>query len=286
MLKTGIGFNKYGFDSLTDGQVLATLKSVGFDSFFTGYKDPSDDGLVEARRDEAERLGIKYESLHAPFGGINCMWDEGEKGDEYVERLKNVADVCKRCDIGYFTLHCMNVPQFNVDVTSPLKCSQLGIDRFRRVVEYAEKRGVKACFENVEFPQFELKSLLTALRADGYKSLGFTWDIGHANCYPGDIDIAEEFGDLLVGTHIHDNFGQSDPHVITWNDDSHILPFDGIIDFRKFASDIKRCGYTGTLTLEVGKRSDVPWYNVGTLEEYLTMAYERVSHIAAWCECF
>lgn len=284
MLKTGISFNKYGFNDITDSELLSMLKSIGFDSIFTGYGNASEDGLVEARRNEAERIGIKYESLHAPFGGINCMWDEGEKGDAYVERLKNVADVCKRYGIDYFTLHCMNVPQFNVDITSPIKCSQLGIDRFRRVVEYAAECGVKACFENVEFPQFELKSLLTTLRTDGFPSLGFTWDVGHGHCYPGGLDIAEEFGDLLTGTHIHDNWGQTDPHVITWNDDSHVLPFDGTVDFRKFANDIKKCGYTGTLTLEVGKRGDIPWYNVDTLEKYLKMAHERAEHIAMLCE--
>lgn len=269
---------------MSDAEVLALLKKVGFDSFFTGYKNDSDDALVEARKNESEKLGMKYESLHAPFGGINCIWDEGEKGDEYVERLKRVADVCRRFDIGYFTLHCMNVPQFNVDVTSPIKCSQLGIDRFRRVVEYAAECGVKACFENVEFPQFELKSLLTTLRADGFPSLGFTWDVGHAACYPGGVDIAEEFGDLLVGTHIHDNWGQSDPRVITWNDDSHLLPFDGTVDFRKFGNDIKKCRYSGTLTLEVGKNPNIPWYRVNSLEEYLKMAHERAEHIAMLCE--
>lgn len=284
MLKTGIGFNKYGFDSLSDGEALAIIKSVGFDSFFTGYKNSADDATVEARRNDAERLGLKFESLHAPFGGINCMWDEGERGDEYVSRLKNVADVCKRYDIGYFTLHCMNVPQFNVDVTAPLKCSQLGIDRFRRVVEYAAECGVKACFENVEFPQFELKSLLTTLRADGYPSLGFTWDVGHEHCYPAGLDIAEEFGDLLTGTHIHDNWGQTDSHVVTWNDDSHLLPFDGTYDFRRFGNDIKKCGYSGTLTLEVGKNGSIPWYRVDSLEEYLKMAHERAEHIAMLCE--
>lgn len=284
MLQTGIGFQKYGFNGVSDAEVFALLRDVGFHSFFTGYKDSSEDSLVEARKKESERMGLRYESLHAPFGGINCMWDEGAAGDAYVERLNGVADVCRRFGIGYFTLHCMNVPQFNVDVTAPLKCSQRGIDRFRRVVEYAAECGVKACFENVEFPQFELKRLLTALRADGFPSLGFTWDVGHAACYPGGLDLAEEFGDLLVGTHLHDNWGQKDPHVITWNDDAHLLPFDGTVDFRKFGNDLKQCGYTGTLTLEVGRNPKIPWYGGGSLEEYLRMAHERVERVAMLCE--
>ena len=56
MLQTGIGFNKYGFDRMSDAEVLALLKKVGFDSFFTGYKNDSDDALVEARKNESEKL--------------------------------------------------------------------------------------------------------------------------------------------------------------------------------------------------------------------------------------
>ena len=38
MLKTGIGFNKYGYD-ISDADYLALLKSIGFGSFFSGYKN-------------------------------------------------------------------------------------------------------------------------------------------------------------------------------------------------------------------------------------------------------
>ena len=49
-------------------------------------------------------------------------------------------------------------------------------------------------------------------------------------------------------------------------------PIDGTIDFRKFGRDIKKCGYNGTLTLEIGKNQSIPWYRVDTIEEeYGTM---------------
>ena len=281
MLQTGINFNKFGYD-YSDADTLRCIREAGFDTFFTGFMSDEQTALF---KENGERVGLRYESVHAPFGGINCMWDEGEKGDEYVRRLCAVADTCARFEIGYFTLHCMNVPQFNVDVNAPLKCSQLGLDRFERVVAYAAEKGVKACFENVEFPQFELQSLLEHMRHKGYPSLGWTWDVGHEHCYPAPgFDVAEQFGDLLVGTHMHDNFGQSDPHVITWNDDSHILPFDGTVDFRRVGQALKRCGYRGTVTLETGRKPSIPWYRDMGIDEFLYMAHERAMHIAAWCE--
>lgn len=281
MLKTGINFSKFGYE-LSDADAMKCIRDAGFDTFFTGTLDEEKTAFF---KETGEKLGLRYESVHAPFRGINCMWDEGEKGDAYVKQLCDVAELCKKYEIGYFTLHCMNVPQFNVDVTEPLKWSELGLDRFRRVVAYAAECGVKACFENVEFPHFELKGLLDALRTDGYPSLGFTWDVGHEHCYPAaGFEVADVFGDLLVGTHVHDNFGQKDPHVITWNDDSHVLPFDGTIDFRKVGQSLKKCGYTGTVTLETGRKELVPWYRDLAIEEFLDMAHTRALRIVRWYE--
>ena len=281
MLGTGINLSKFGSDH-SDAEMLTMIREAGFDSFFTGLQGEK---TVAACKETAERLGLVYESIHAPFHDINCMWDEGEAGDEYVRQLCAVTDICARFSIGYFTLHCMNVPRFNKDVVAPLKWSQLGLDRFARVAEYAGERGVRASFENVEFPQFELKGLLENLQARGYDSIGWTWDVGHAHCYPSPgFDPAENFGNLLTGTHMHDNFGQSDPHVITWDDDCHILPFDGTVDFRRVGQTLRRLGYTGTVTLETGRRMTVPWCRELKPDEFLAMAHERAVRIAMWCE--
>lgn len=283
MLKTGINFTKFGFD-VSDAETMRATRAAGFDTFFTGTMSEADTARF---KELGEAAGLIYESIHAPFRGINCIWDEGEKGDAYVTQLCAVADLCKKFEIPYFTLHCMNVPQFNVDVSGVQRYSELGLARFRRVVEYAAECGVKACFENVEFPQFEMKCFMDAFRAEGHKALGFTWDVGHEHCYPSPgFDVVEAFGDLMVGTHIHDNYGQKDPHVITWNDDSHLLPFDGTIDYRRVGERLKNCGYTGTVTLEVSKKAkdDVPWFKNASFEELLAEAHTRAERIALWVE--
>ena len=282
MLKTGINFNNFGYD-YSDRDIMRCIRDAGFDSFFTGSLDREQ---TEFFRENAEKLGLVYESVHAPFHGINCMWKEGEKGDEYVKRLCEVADICRLFDIGYFTLHCMNVPQFNNVNEGVAQWSEIGFERFRRVLYHAGECGVKACFENVEFPQFEMKRLIDAFRAENHGALGFTWDVGHEHCYPAPcFDVMDCFGDLIVGTHIHDNFAQSDKDLITWNDDTHILPFDGTIDFRKVAKKLKSRGYNGTLTLETFRKTDVlPWYRDITIEKYLAMAHERAERIAALIE--
>ena len=279
-MKTGISFSRFGTE-LSDKEILSAIKNAGFDGFFSGAD--CDEKRMGELKEMSEKLGLEYESHHAPFGGINCIWKKGDEGEIYTQRLCHTAEICAKNEIGYFTLHCMNVPRYNVDVTEPMQLSEIGIDRFRRVVEAAEKYGVKACFENVEYPHFELNALLTTLCKEGYRSLGFTWDIGHEHCYPAPFDVAEEFGDLMVGTHIHDNLGQKDPHTVTWDDDLHLLPFEGNINYAEVASRLKGAKYKGSITLEVFKKSNEPQREM-TLEEYLCEAHERAERIAMLCQ--
>ena len=48
----------------------------------------------------------------------------------------------------------MNAPKYNIDVTFPLQLFEIGLSRLRRTVEYAERCGVKACFERVDVSRF------------------------------------------------------------------------------------------------------------------------------------
>lgn len=284
-MKTGISISAYGYPVPAD-EKLRAIRAAGFDSFFTGFMSPAE---TEAVARTAAACGLEYESIHAPFGGMNAIWDEGEQGEHFVATLKSVADRCRQFGIGYFTMHCMNVPQFNPADPGLQKWSQLGLDRFAQVVDYAASVGVKACLENVEFPQYELRGLMEQLRRRCPAGLGFTWDVGHEHCYPAPLDVAEAFGDLMVGTHVHDNLGQTNPDTITWNDDSHLLPFEGNIDFARVAASLRACGYRGSITIETGKKPQdalprTPLPDPCTLEQYLTIAHARAARLAAMCE--
>lgn len=280
-MKTGISFNDFGY-GLPINETMKAIRLAGFNTFFS--EASCSEEKIHALKNESVKVGLEYESVHAPFGGINVIWQDGDAGDEYVKRLCNTADICSKYGIGYFTMHCMNVPRFNVDVKEPQNLSDVGVERFRRIVEYAENVGVKACLENVEFPHYELKALISTIRKYNYSSLGFTWDVGHENCYPCDMDVMGAFGDLLVGTHIHDNFGQKDPHTVTWDDDSHVPPFDGKIDYIRVANKLKAVDFKGSITLEIGRNKEHPTYKKMTIEEYLTDMHRRAALIAACCE--
>lgn len=283
MLKTGIQFSKQGYE-ISDADLLRLYADVGFGSFFTGWVSEGD--FNDRTADVAAKCGLVWESIHAPFGGITDIWKEGEKGDAWVAKLKAVADTCARYSIPYMTVHTMNVPRYNNNGPCGSRFSQLGADRFAEVVSYCGERNVKASFENVEFPQREMESLIKELEKRGLeKGMAVTYDVGHWHCYPCELDFADAFGKYLIGTHVHDNFGVKDPQIITWDDDSHLLPFDGTLDYRKVGDTLRRCDYRGTITLEISRdRVGMPWYKDYTVEQYFATAAERAAHVARLCE--
>ena len=131
-----------------------------------------------------------------------------------------------------------------VHLSSGLKApaiSEIGQARFRRLVDYAIQKDVKIAFEN----QRKLANLAWALETfEDTDMVGFCWDCGHESCFTPGREYMPLFGNKLICTHIHDNEG-------VYNKDSHLIPFDGNINFERFAEHIRNARYQGPLTLEV-----------------------------------
>ena len=121
----------------------------------------------------------------------------------------------------------------------------------------------------------------------GEKNVGFCWDSGHEMCYNHSKDMLALYGDRLLGTHLNDNLGIRDfGGKITYIDDLHLLPFDGIADWDDIARRLDRCGFDGPLTFELsvmskpGRReNDV--YRKLSPEEYIAEVYKRACRVAA-----
>ena len=92
----------------------------------------------------------------------------------------------------------------------------------------------------------------------------------------------------LLCTHINDNLGIRDwGGSITWHDDLHLLPFDGIGDWEGIAARLK--DFDGPLTFELGvfpkpNRHENDKYVRLSPEEYLAEAYARACRVAVLAE--
>ena len=71
--------------------------------------------------------------------------------------------------------------------------------------------------------------------------LGICMDVGHAHLLGDAADAIETAAEYLVTTHIHDNRGQSDDHLV---------PFQGTINWAAAIMAFEKIGYDGVLMYE------------------------------------
>ena len=235
------------------------FSSIGFDTTFTMYTPEKGASEIFTFKQAAQKSGIVIDSLHAPFNRINDMWsDDATIGDTCLRELCDCIEACKSFDIPTAVVHLSsgeNAPHIN----------DIGHSRFDRLVECAVKNGVTIAFEN----QRKIANLAFVLEL--YKdvpNVGFCWDVGHEACFARGIEFMPLFGDRLVYTHIHDNFA-------VYNEDSHIIPFDGVIDFEKVARHIRNSNYNGSLTLELSCKAAEGM----TPSEFYSRAYKAATKI-------
>lgn len=271
MYKTKLCLGTSGEFGISNEEQIRLFKKVGFEAFFTMW-----DENIARYKEVAEETGMEYQSVHAPFCNASKMW--GDDAEEAVNELIKCVDDCAEYGIPILVVH----PYIGFDkVENPTDC---GVENFRKVVERAKTSGVKIAFENVEGEAY-LKKLMEAF-AD-YENVGFCWDSGHEQCYNRGKDMLAIYGDRLIATHLNDNLGVRDYNgEITFIDDLHLLPFDGIIDWKNAVAKLEKCGYNGIYTFELVKtskpdRHENDKYTVLDIEHYITECYIRACKVAA-----
>jgi len=190
----------------------------------------------------AQEIGLKVPFVHMDCTDISSIWTPDEKQQPFMEYAKSTIELCGDNGVGTVIVH----PSY-----AKLECcppNAMGIDNMAQLVRTAEKAGTRIALENMDttsFPHFE--TLLEKIDAPNF---GFCFDSGHWNLHMPEKDLLGTYGARLMAVHIHDNLGaQGNPNP-TWQDDLHLLAFDGVIDFDKVAKGIAQSSYDGPVMLE------------------------------------
>ena len=248
---------------------LAHIARVGFDGFFTLWEHPH----VEQWANAAARLGLFYQSIHAPYLEAGKLWQEGERGEQLTAELIDCLQDCARFDIPIMVIHAF------IDFVDRTP-TQIGFDRHARVLEAAERLGVTVAFENL-VRAGDLDALMHAFA--GTPRCGFCYDSGHEHCFNVGRDMLGQYGQWLCHTHLNDNLGVIDPTLppeqVPYND-LHLLPFDGNDDFANVMRRIDQSGYEGQLCFEiklrnVAGRHDHDPYMAMPIETFYDLALQR-----------
>lgn len=161
-----------------------------------------------------------------------------------VELIKNRVDLAKALGSPNIVLH--------IAVTDEVFRSEAAEEAFLAPI-YASFDDLKSyCAENNV--QIAIETLFCASAESFLKLyerlfaryegsfLGLGYDCGHWELIdPGKTTVLDQFGDRLIATHIHDNFGVKD---------DHLLPFDGRMDWSLITNAIATTSYKTPLNFE------------------------------------
>ena len=261
VLGTGMGL------PIPQTEQIEIIKKCGFDGAFTNWQED----IEEMERVAAAiRLhGLLYHSIHAPFDKVHHLWETQEEGEAELARQIRCLEVAARLGVDLVIMHTI----IGMDRHTP---TELGIARYAEIFDAAKHLGVRIALENTEGEEY-LEALMNASCGDS--NVGFCIDTGHEMCYNGCRDMIGKYGHRLFSTHLNDNMGQTGD-ALTWLDDAHMLPFDGVADWRGIAERLEVAGYRGDLTFELTTKSKPgrccnDRYAALTPAQYIETAYQK-----------
>lgn len=274
MYKHRLCLGLLGNPEISENDQIRLFAETGFDGFFSGWSRNAD---ISSLRQTADETGMMFQSVHAPFTLMADLWTKSGRTHEALNELISCLRDCADNSVPVMVAHAF----IGFEDHSP---TSFGLDNFGAVVSEAQRLGISIAFENTEGEEY-----LAALMKEfaGCKNVGFCWDTGHEMCYNHGRDMLSLYGDRLIATHINDNLGIKDNDgQITWLDDLHLLPFDGIGNWTDIAARLDRHGFSGPLTFELGiaskpGRHENDAYGRMDFRDYITEAYMRACRVAS-----
>ena len=191
-----VGFNYVGFyfdnDYLKEGET---------------YLD-----LINASKE----VGLKLSQLHLDYKKSNML--SLNEDNEFINYVEMKVDEAINYKIRDLVIHASKGNE-------PPLISSYTLKRLKKISKKLLKYNVRLCFENVRN-----NTNLEIVMKEGIDNMCICYDSGHAHCYSDEIEFLNKYKDLIVTTHIHDNF----------KEDSHDIVGRGNIDWYKIVNALNK----------------------------------------------
>ncbi len=212
-------------------KTINSIKTAGFNKVFVQWYNKNWEIPQEKQLEHIRNLKLDVVFAHLGYKDINSIWEDNELGESLVNYYKRDLNTMKKNNINLVVMHLtshFDPPMYN----------ELGLTRLKTIVDYADSLNIKVAFENTK-KQGYLEYVLSNIKN---KNVGLCYDIGHDHAHFNDeLDLAK-YKNCIFAVHLHDNFGE---------EDQHLLPFDGTIDWSYSIKNLKENGYNGPVTLEL-----------------------------------
>lgn len=243
--------NKEDGSPVPFAEVVEFAKEAGFEAFDMSlqsrfYAQEGWQHEIDSRAELAERAGIPIKTMHLPYDYPRV--DSPENWARFNEATYHAIDQVKRIGAACAAIHPRSSMTSVYDADEEFEAACAFLSPF---CEYAQKTGVNLAIEimrgagrsapaHIRRFGTDVNDLIRLADAMGQ---GICWDTGHAN-----ISMQEQYKSLIkIGSrlrmlHVNDNFAE---------DDIHLAPFLGNINWGGFIKGLREVGFKGDMNLEV-----------------------------------
>lgn len=215
------------------------------------YHDPA---AAEALAAWLEATGLRLHSVHAPIvtGYVGGVWgtpfsnaaSDGAARGRALDETRAALALARTIPFRHLVVH---LGQPDGQQAPPGDNSR---DAARRSVEHlheaAAAAGVRLALEVIPNRLSTADALVQLLDDLELRDAGVCLDFGHAFLGGDVVDAVESLSGALVTTHVHDNRGTADDHLV---------PFEGRIDWERALFACQKVGYEGVWMFEVANTS-------------------------------
>ncbi len=239
----GISTHPFAYEKLK-GKHIDLIADNGFSviEIFSSRMqiDFDDNGQLREIADAVNRNNIMVNSVHAPFYfdmeslKNRVFVDLSAQDEDYrkksVDEIKASMVLATLFPVDYYVIHF----PYTVHRDPFLKSLE-------ELFSFAEHLQVKLAFENIPGQNTSVSHIVDFFEKN-FVPAGICFDTGHANMRGTIYEDIEKYGVYFYTMHVHDNDRQSD---------SHLIPFNGTIDWGRVMALLKKADYKWGFMLEV-----------------------------------
>ena len=260
-----------------DRDHLVEIAAHGFDAielFATrSHFDYRDRSAITALEEWLDDSRLQLHAIHAPIteSDIDGTWGPvlstarnlSEARSRAIEETHAALNVARRIETGFLVAHLGTPTSYAPDRDNDPRAAARSVTELHALTQ---PLGLQLALEVIPNTLSTSAALVDLLEDEtDRKGLGVCLDFGHA-FLGGDVnDEIETASGYLVTTHLHDNFGVTDQHLV---------PFEGSIDWPTAMMTMQKIGYDGTLMLEVAGGAD--WRDILTRAARARAKLERL----------
>lgn len=194
--------------------------------------------------------GMELGSVHAPIGEsvaagrwgppLTLASTDAATRARALAEAEHALQIARRLSFGVLVAH-LGLPRSQQPAPSDNRreAARRSIEALQRL---AAPLGVRVALEVIPNELSRVGSLVHFVEDVLDEPAGICLDFGHAHMDGDLVEAVEIVSEHLIATHVHDNRGRLDEHLI---------PFEGTIDWPGALTAVQKVGYDGPLLFEI-----------------------------------